>query len=352
MPRTFQPWITYAVIAINAAMCVVASVNGLTWESTEVLIELGGNIPALTCHGEPWRLIASVFLHAGALHLAINMWSLYQLRGAEPRFGRMVYATIYLVSSIAGSLLTLVFAAGNQVTVGAAAGIAGVIGALAAAAVQQRHELPARVNAQVARRLALALGLSLLIGAAVPSASLSGLIGGALAGVALGALLSGAPGSRQRTLRALGAVVVALGLGAAVPALLPVQDDLPGALHLLREVDRGLVARYGEVLKEHHDERLTDAAFATRLDDDLLPAYRAARERLRALGATHPVITTFEAYMTAQLAEWTTRRDALRATDPAVRERLFARAALELAETKRLFLVYAETLGFREAVMF
>lgn len=348
MPRTFRPWLTYAVIALNLAMCVVASVHGLAWESTEVLIDLGGNIPSVTCHGEPWRLLTSLFLHAGVMHVAINMWSIYQLRAAEQRFGRWMYATIYVVTGIAGSLLTLVFSPANRVTVGAAAGIAGLVGALTIAVVRQRNELPAAAKREVARQLALSLGFSAIVGLVVPSFSVSGLVGGALAGVALGALLT--RGGR-RTLRAMGALVVALALGAGVPPLLPETQDQAGELHLIRDIDRGLIARYGELAKENRDKQLSDAAFATRLDVDLLPAYRGMRDRLRARGATHPAIAKFDAYMTARLAEWTTRRDALRATDPVMREQLFARAALELEETRQLFRAYAEAFGLREALI-
>ncbi len=72
-----------------------------------------------------------MFLHAGFLHLAGNMWSLWIFgNNVEDAFGTMGYLLLYLASGVAA---TLVFVAINPDTtvplVGASGAISGVMGA-------------------------------------------------------------------------------------------------------------------------------------------------------------------------------------------------------------------------------
>jgi membrane associated rhomboid family serine protease len=81
-------------------------------------------------HGEWWRLITAAYLHAGIIHLAVNMVSLYFVGSIlEQVIGRWRFALLYVAAGIAGSAGALVWNP-NAITVGASGAIFGCLGAL------------------------------------------------------------------------------------------------------------------------------------------------------------------------------------------------------------------------------
>ena len=79
--------------------------------------------------GEYYRLISSAFLHNGFLHLAVNMYSLYIIGPIIIQaFSTIGFAIIFLLSAIAGSLMSYLF--NPHYSVGASGAIAGLVGAL------------------------------------------------------------------------------------------------------------------------------------------------------------------------------------------------------------------------------
>jgi rhomboid protease GluP len=88
----------------------------------------GSNVSSLTLHGQPWRLVTSLFVHGGALHLALNMFSLWLLGlMLEQRVGPWRLLAVYLASGIAASLATIWYHAKINST-GASGAIFGLYG--------------------------------------------------------------------------------------------------------------------------------------------------------------------------------------------------------------------------------
>jgi membrane associated rhomboid family serine protease len=80
--------------------------------------------------GEPFRIITGAFLHAGPLHLLLNMYALYILGTLiEPAIGTLRFVAIYFVALLVGSFGALAATDPNQVTVGASGAIFGLMGA-------------------------------------------------------------------------------------------------------------------------------------------------------------------------------------------------------------------------------
>ena len=78
--------------------------------------------------GDWWRLVTSGFLHFGLLHIALNMFVLYQLgRLMEPLIGLVRFAMVYLASLLGGAAMVLVISP-HDPTAGASGAIFGLLG--------------------------------------------------------------------------------------------------------------------------------------------------------------------------------------------------------------------------------
>jgi membrane associated rhomboid family serine protease len=98
----------------------------------------------------PVALLTSQFVHAGALHLALNMLLLWTFgRSVERRLGPVLFAVVYLGSGVFAGLLHVavayLFQAQAELAMpagGASGAVAGVMGAYAAIYPQRRTRLP------------------------------------------------------------------------------------------------------------------------------------------------------------------------------------------------------------------
>jgi membrane associated rhomboid family serine protease len=120
--------VTKVLVALNVAIYVLGLVPSIGhWLNQHGA--LWG--PLVLGQHEYWRMFTSMFLHAGILHIAFNMWALWIVGGfVEQALGRTKFVILYFISGFAGSVLVLVVAP-NVVVVGASGAIFGVFGALA-----------------------------------------------------------------------------------------------------------------------------------------------------------------------------------------------------------------------------
>jgi membrane associated rhomboid family serine protease len=78
-----------------------------------------------------WTLVTHQFLHAGVLHLLLNLW-FFWLTGCnlEDRWGKAVFGGFYLLAGVAGALVHWRFTSSPDIPlIGASAAIAGAMGA-------------------------------------------------------------------------------------------------------------------------------------------------------------------------------------------------------------------------------
>ena len=95
------------------------------------LVLWGSNVSGLTLHGQPWRLLTSVFVHAGLSHLLLNLFSLWLLGLlVEDRVGPLRLLLVYLACGIGGSLASLWWHESGINSVGASGAIFGLYGLL------------------------------------------------------------------------------------------------------------------------------------------------------------------------------------------------------------------------------
>lgn len=171
------------------------------------VLERGALIPALVAQGEWWRLLSSMFLHSGFVHLAVNMLSLYFLGSfIEGAFGRSRFFALYLLSGISGGLAYLYFGAFDAAAVGASGAIFGLLGGIFGYSLRQgtfSWQNP------IIRQLLILLALNLYIGFSVPVISNTAHLGGLAGGVVIGWLV--APSVYRKGVRAFSPIVIVLG---------------------------------------------------------------------------------------------------------------------------------------------
>jgi membrane associated rhomboid family serine protease len=97
--------------------------------SAITLLRLGARFGDLIEQGQWYRLVTPIFLHAGLLHLMMNLFALKNIGvPAENEFGHLKILFIFILSGIFGVLMSNLFAP-NVVSVGASGGIFGLFGA-------------------------------------------------------------------------------------------------------------------------------------------------------------------------------------------------------------------------------
>jgi membrane associated rhomboid family serine protease/Flp pilus assembly protein TadD len=131
----------------NAAADVAPSwISTLIAMPTNTLNLWGANTTSRTIlDHQYWRLIASAFVHLNALHMAVNMYVLWDFtRLVEKFYGSSKYLAIYLISAIGASIISLFFIDPSNVSTGASGAVFGTFGAMAAFLWLHRDHFSAR----------------------------------------------------------------------------------------------------------------------------------------------------------------------------------------------------------------
>jgi len=191
------PWFCYSIFVVNTGMLVYSfyearwhieplDKNPMVGPNAEVLTELGAKVTAKIQAGEWWRLLTAMFLHAGVIHLVVNMAGVYQIgKSMEEDFGTLRLGAVYLLSGLSGNLLSASFLP-LQITVGASGACFGLLGAAWGDLLQNSHLIKGVCceAAQLSLCTVLSLGLGLM-----PLIDNFAHAGGFIAGILLGLAL-------------------------------------------------------------------------------------------------------------------------------------------------------------------
>ena len=165
--------------------------------------------------GEWWRLLSSMFLHAGLIHLGLNSYVLW-IFGVEieRQIGRLFTLAVFLVTGIFAGATSFAFAPGYLVAVGASGAIFGLVGAFIAYNYLRRHHVMAQARLRGALSMLL---INLIIGFSIPGIDWRAHVGGLVAGLVAGfAVDPSRPDGLRRTFAVVGLTVLLVGAAALV----------------------------------------------------------------------------------------------------------------------------------------
>ena len=130
---------TMLIMLINTGIYVAMVIHmqaggqGMSFDfDGRTLVDFGAKFGPLMMQGEWWRLVTAGWVHGGILHILMNMWVLFDLGAqSEESYGTSRYLVVYFVATVTGFLASFYWAPMTP-SVGASAGICGLIGAMIA----------------------------------------------------------------------------------------------------------------------------------------------------------------------------------------------------------------------------
>ncbi|GLT35994.1 hypothetical protein SLA2020_104000 [Shorea laevis] len=161
--------------------------NPLFGPSSSTLRKLGALDRTKVVHDhQGWRLISCIWLHAGVIHLLVNMLSLVFIGiRLEQQFGFVRIGILYLLSGFGGSVLSSLFIQ-NSISVGASGALFGLLGAMLSELITNWTIYTNKAAALFTLLVVVAINLALGI---VPHVDNFAHIGGFLTGFLLGFVL-------------------------------------------------------------------------------------------------------------------------------------------------------------------
>jgi membrane associated rhomboid family serine protease len=224
-PVIRRPWalrnesnisLTHILFGANVAVYLAMAIgSGSVMDFPGHALLFGANYGPKTLTGQWWRLLTYMFMHGGILHIAINMWCLWDLGAlCESLYGRWTYGTIYLITGVAAGLSSVAWNPG-VLSVGASGAIFGLAGALIASFYLGEFSLPGIAIRGTSRSLLVFVVISLFFGGARVdnAAHVGGLVTGLILGAAIAKLAPHEGSSRLRVIALVILAVLGAGLG-------------------------------------------------------------------------------------------------------------------------------------------
>jgi rhomboid protease GluP len=186
--RAWPTTVVLILIALNIAMFVAESA-------------LGGSTSPLTLHrlgaleffsvrfaGEYWRLLTSLFLHYGPLHLLFNLYALFIIGpGLERAIGSIRFGICYLLAGLGSGIGVLLLRLGGlnsgEQLVGASGCVMGLVGVWAGLLLRHRHTPMA---GRRLKNILVIVAIQTAFDLSTPQISMAAHMSGLVTGLALG----------------------------------------------------------------------------------------------------------------------------------------------------------------------
>lgn len=178
----YRPYVTYTLIGICVVVYLVQMATQ-TYLGVDLPAALGVKANNLIEQGQLWRLVTPIFLHGYILHVAFNMYALFNLGPSLEKFyGRWRFLALFLLSGFAGNVMSFMFS--KYQSLGSSTAIFGLLAAEGVLLYQNREffgNIARRALTQVVVIAAINLFIGLTPGARIDNwGHIGGVLGGAL----------------------------------------------------------------------------------------------------------------------------------------------------------------------------
>jgi rhomboid protease GluP len=346
---TRHVYVTPVLIGLNVLVFILMAASGVSLTDPTIpdLLRWGADFGPKTTSGEWWRLLTCIFIHIGIIHILLNMWV---LATAGPLVERMIgntgFLLLYLVAGLIGSLASL-FWNPLLVSAGASGAIFGIYGALLGLLLRNHGSIPAQALAQLLNSGLGFLFYNLVYGMMQPNidsaAHIGGLAGGFLCGIVLSQPFT-PEAMAGRPVRNL--LVSGLGVFLLIGGMIGVHGrhadvaNVQSELERFEAVEKKALGAFNSAVGKAQRQELTDAAFADLLEREVLPEWRAARERLTALkqipAPLQRHVASILEYMRLREEAWAFFVQALREGSPQKAHQAMEKQKLADAAAKRI----------------
>ncbi len=176
------------LIALNIAMFIAESALGGS-TSPETLHRLGAlEFFSVRFAGEYWRLLTSLFLHYGPLHLLFNLYALLIIGpGLERAIGSIRFGFCYLLAGLGSGIGVLLLRLGglnrSEQLVGASGCVMGLVGVWAGLLLRHRH---APMAGRRLKNILMIIAIQTAFDLSTPQISMAAHLSGLVTGVVLG----------------------------------------------------------------------------------------------------------------------------------------------------------------------
>ena len=173
---------TTLILLINFALFAATLWLQKTMGEAGALVALGGKYdPYIFGDHEWWRLLTAGFLHGGWIHILMNSWVLYDLGAqTEEVYSTPRFLVIYFVATVFGFYVSAIQS--RALSIGASAGIMGLIGAMVAFGVANRTSMGRAIRNFYLRWVMYVLVMGYMLSGTDNWAHLGGLAAGFVVG--------------------------------------------------------------------------------------------------------------------------------------------------------------------------
>jgi membrane associated rhomboid family serine protease len=304
------------LLAMAAIVLAGSDLNNLT---TTTLVKWGANYPSLTFSAQPWRLVTYAFLHAGFVHLFMNLWSLLLLGPIIERLtGTFAFIVIYVASAIAGGIASAAWHPA-LVSVGASGAIVGIVGAVAGIVLTSRGSLPPALAVSLRNSVVLILVMNAPL-QLIPHVDMACHVGGLVGGFVCGAITGSWLGSSARRFQArvvASAIVAILALSVAyfrVPIALHT-GEMAAVWDKFYETQTTVLAHSSAMNDRIEKGQLNTIQAITIMQNEMIRPWKSGMAAIRNRPLESPEnrlqVEKILTYMDACLRSWELYRDAM-----------------------------------------